>query len=161
MRHSTVVAVIAGVITSGLLCGAAAAGDVYKYTDERGNTMYTDRPMPGAVKVSSGAQRPAEASQRSYSAQQTASNQQLIASNQRIAQGQSDQRAAATVAKDMEASRAERCKKARAAYDTSLNSRRLYREQPGGQREYLSDAEIAAMRVEAAKAVEAICGPQG
>ncbi len=28
-------------------------GDVYKYTDERGNTMYTDRPMPGAIKVSS------------------------------------------------------------------------------------------------------------
>jgi len=43
MRHSTILAVIVGVLT----CTAVQAGDVYKYTDERGNTMYTDRPMPG------------------------------------------------------------------------------------------------------------------
>jgi len=161
MRHSTFVAVIAGVITSGLLCGAAAAGDVYKYTDERGNTMYTDRPMPGAVKVSSGAQRPVEASQRSYAAQQTATNQQLMASNQRVAQGQSDQRAAATVAKDLEATRAERCKKARADYETTINSRRMYREEKDGTRTYLNDAELSQQRLEGAKNVDAICGPQG
>ena len=161
MRHSTVVAVIAGVITSGLLCGAATAGDVYKYTDERGNTMYTDRPMPGAVKVSSGAQRPVEAAQRSYAAQQTASSQQLMASNQRIAQGQSDQRAAATLAKDLEASRAERCKKAREEYQQSIQSQRLYREAKDGTRTYLNDAEISQQRLAYAKNVDAICGPQG
>jgi len=161
MRHSTIVAVIAGVITSGLLCGAAVAGDVYKYVDERGNTLYTDRPMPGAVRVSSGAQRPAEAAQRSYAAQQNASNQQLSASNQRIAQGQSDQRAAATVAKDLEATRAERCKKARADYQTTINSQRLYRTEKDGSRAYLSDAEISQQRLAAAKNVDAICGPQG
>ncbi len=161
MRHSTVVAVIAGVITSGLLCGAASAGDVYKYTDERGNTMYTDRPMPGAVKVSSGAQRPAESSQRSYAAQQIATNQQLMASNQSIAQGQSDQRAAATVAKDMEASRAERCKKAREDYQNSLQSRRMYREEKDGTRTYLNESELSQQRIQYAKNVDAICGPQG
>jgi hypothetical protein len=161
MRHSTLVAVIAGVITSGLLCGAATAGDVYKYVDERGNTLYTDRPMPGAVKVASGAPRPVEASQRSYAAQQTATNQQLAASNQRIAQSQANSRAAATVAKDLEATRAERCKKARSDYNTSIASRRMYREEKDGQRTYLSDAELAQQRLEAAKSVEAICGPQG
>lgn len=161
MRHPTIVAVIAGVITSGLLCGAAAAGDVYKYTDERGNTMYTDRPMPGAVKVSSGAQRPVEATQRSYAAQQTSSNQQLMASNQRIAQGQSDQRAAATVAKDLEASRADRCKKAREDYQNSLQSRRMYREEKDGTRTYLNEAELSQQRIAYAKNVDAICGPQG
>jgi hypothetical protein len=160
MRHSTLVAVIAGVISSGLLCGAATAGDVYKYVDERGNTLYTDRPMPGAVKVASGAPRPAEATQRSYAAQQTATNQQLAASNQRIAQSQANTRAAATVAKDLEATRAERCKKARNDYNTSITSRRMYREE-NGQRTYLSDAELAQQRLEAAKSVEAICGPQG
>jgi hypothetical protein len=161
MRHSTVIAVIAGVITSGLLCGAATAGDVYKYVDERGNTLYTDRPMPGAVKVSSASHRPAETAQRSYAAEQAANNQQLTASNQRIAQAQSDSRAAATVAKDLEATRAERCKKARADYQTSITSRRMYREQKDGTRSYLSDAEISQQRLEAAKSVEAICGPQG
>jgi len=161
MRHSTIVAVIAGVITSGLLCGAATAGDVYKYVDERGNTLYTDRPMPGAVRVSSGTQRPVEATQRSYAAQQTSNNQQLAASNQRISQAQSDQRAAATVAKDLEATRLERCKKARSDYETSINSRRMYREEKDGTRSYLSDAELSQQRLAAAKSVEAICGPQG
>src|SRR5690349_25068684 len=108
MRHSTIIAAIAGV----LVCTAVQAGDVYKCTDERGNTMYTDRPMPGAIRVSSAVQRPAEVTERNSSAQRAADNQQLAASNQRLAQGQADSRAAAQVAKDLEATRAARCKQA-------------------------------------------------
>ena len=74
---------------------------------------------------------------------------------------QNDTRAAANVAKDLEASRAERCKKARAIYTTSINSQRLYRQTPDGKREYLTDAELAQQRLDAAKSVDAICGPQG
>jgi hypothetical protein len=157
MRHSTIIAVIVGV----LACTAVQAGDVYKYTDERGNTMYTDRPMPGAVRVAAGAQRPPEVKERNYAAQQSANNQQLAASNQRLAQGQSDSRAAAQVAKDLEATRAERCKQARDNYSTTINSRRLYTTDKDGKRSYLSDPEIAAARIEAQKSVDSICGPQG
>lgn len=157
MRHPTILFFVAAVLT----CAIAQAGDVYKYVDERGVTMYTDRPMPGAILVSTGTQRPPEAASRAYATQQAAQNSQLASSNQRIAEQQNDSRIAANVAKDLEATRAERCKKARADYQTTINSRRLYREKPGGEREYLSDAELAAMRVEAAKQVEAICGPQG
>jgi hypothetical protein len=123
--------------------------------------MYTDKPIPGATRVSTGTQRPPEVSARSYAAQQASQTSQLSNSNQRIATQQNDARIAANVAKDLEATRAERCKKARADYQTAINSRRLYREKAGGQREYLSDAELASMRVDAAKQVEAICGPQG
>ena len=157
MRHSTILAVIVGVLT----CTAVQAGDVYKYTDERGNTMYTDRPMPGAVRVSTGVQRPTEVTERNYAAQQAATNTQLSASNQRLAQGQSDQRAAAQVAKDLEATRAARCKQARDNYTTTINSRRLYTTDKDGNRAYLSDSQIAAERIEAQKTVESICGPQG
>jgi hypothetical protein len=157
MRHPTVLVFVAAMLT----CALAQAGDVYKYVDERGMTMYTDKPIPGAVRVATATQRPAEVAARSYAAQQSSQNAQLAASNQRIADQQNDQRIAANVAKDLEATRADRCKKARADYQVTINSRRLYRDKPGGQREYLSDAELAAMRVEAAKQVEAICGPQG
>jgi hypothetical protein len=157
MRHPTILVFVAAVLT----CALAQAGDVYKYTDERGQTMYTDKPIPGAVRVSTGSQRPPEVAARSYAAQQSSQNSQLAASNQRIADQKNDARIAANVAKDLEATRAERCKKARADYQTAINSRRLYREKAGGQREYLSDAELASMRVDAAKQVEAICGPQG
>jgi len=159
MRHSKILAAIAGVLTCAVL--TAQAGDVYKYTDERGNTMYTDRPMPGAIKVSSGAVRPSEVTQRNYDAQQATNNQQLAATNQRITQGQGDARAAAQVAKDLESSRAERCKQARDNYNTTINSRRLYTTDKDGNRQYLSDTQIASERLEARKTVDAICGPQG
>ena len=157
MSQIKILAVIAGLLGA---C-VAQAGDVYKYVDERGNTMYTDKPIPGAVRVSTGTQHPPEVSQRNYNAQQTATANSLNASNQRIAEGQTNQRAAEQVAKDLEASRAERCKKARADYDQSIASRRMYREKEGGQREYLNEAELAQARVEARKTVDAICGPQG
>ena len=157
MRHPTFLVLVTAVLS----CATAQAGDVYKYTDASGQTMYTDKPIPGAVRVSTGTQRPPEAAARSYAAQQAAQNGQLTASNARIANAQNDARVAANVAKDLEATRADRCKKARADYTQTINSRRLYRDEPGGKRTYLTDAELAAIRVEAAKQVEAICGPQG
>jgi hypothetical protein len=157
MRHSKILAAIAGA----LICAAAQAGDVYKYVDERGNTLYTDKPLPGAVRVATGTQRPPEVTQQAYATQQAAANRQLTDSNQRISDAQGNQRIAATVAKDLEATRAERCKKARADYQTSIQSRRMYNEDKDGKRTYLNDAQLSQQRVEAAKQVEAICGPQG
>jgi hypothetical protein len=161
MRHSTTLAVIAGVLTCAVLWNVAQAGDVYKYVDERGNTMYTDRPMPGAVRVSSGSIRPPEVTERSYAAQQAAANQQLSSSNQRISQSKDDQRVAGNVQKDLEASRVERCKKAREQYTNAINSQRLYRQDKDGNRVYLTDAELSQARLDSAKAVDSICGPQG
>ena len=162
MRNTKILAVIAGVLTCAVAVNERAhAGDVYKYVDERGVTLYTDKPIPGAVLVSTGAQRPPEAAARAYTANQATSKSQLTASNQRIADGQNDSRVAANVAKDLEATRVERCKKAREVYQTSINSQRLYRPTPDGGREFLNDAELAKQRIDAAKAVETICGPQG
>jgi uncharacterized protein DUF4124 len=161
MRYTSTLAVIVGVLASVLLCEATQAGDVYKYTDERGNVQYTDRPMPGAVKIASGSVRPPEVAARSYASQQSATSQQLNASNQRIAQSSDDQRIASNVAKDLEKSRVERCKQARDAYQSNINHRRLYRTDKDGNKVFLSDAELAQARMDAAKDVEAICGPQG
>jgi cell division septal protein FtsQ len=156
MRHTTILAAIAGVV----ICAFAHAGDVYKYVDERGNTLYTDKPIPGAVLVSTGSQKPPEAAAKSYAAQQASMNNQLASSNQRIADGQTDSRLAANVAKDLASSRADRCKQAREGYNKSIQSLRMYREKDG-KREYLSDAELAQARVDAARSVETVCGPQG
>ena len=162
MRHTKALTVIAGALACAIAqIGMAYAGDVYKYVDDRGVTLYTDKPVPGATLVSTSAQRPAEAAARMNAANAAATNAQLTASNQRIANAQTDSRVAATVAKDLEASRLERCKKAREVYQASINARRLYREGADGKREYLSEAELAQQRIESAKAVDAICGPQG
>jgi hypothetical protein len=156
MRTSTLL-----VIASLLACATAQAGDVYKYVDPQGRTHYTDKPIPGAERVATGAQRPPEAAAQAYAQQQNNQNRQLADSNQRIATQQSDTRAQEQVAKDLEATRAERCKKAREDYSSQIAARRIYKDNPDGTRSYLSDAEIAASRVNAQKAVESICGPQG
>jgi hypothetical protein len=162
MRHIKILAVTAGLLAGALVhTDQAQAGDVYKYVDDRGNTLYTDRPIPGAVRVSAGVQRPPEVQQRATAAQQTANANQVNNINQRTADTQSNQRVAAQVAKDLEATRAERCKKARDQYETSINSRRIYRENAKGEREYLDEKQLAQARVDALKEVEAICGPQG
>jgi hypothetical protein len=162
MRHTKAFVVISGVLACATFAGGVAhAGDVYKYVDERGTTLYTDKPIPGAVLVSTGTQRPPEYTARTNAANQAASNAQLTASNGRIATNQNDARVATNVAKDLEASRAERCKQARETYTKSINAQRLYRNLPDGKREYLNDAELEKTRIDTAKAVEAICGPQG
>jgi uncharacterized protein DUF4124 len=162
MRHIKALAVFAGVLSCSLIhTEMAQAGDVYKYVDERGTTLYTDKPIPGAVLVSTGSQRPPEVAARASAASQTATNAQLAASNQRIAEAQNDSRVSANVAKDVGASQAERCKEARAQYQTTITSRKLYKETGDGQRVYLNDAETDQARLDSAKKVEAICGPQG
>jgi hypothetical protein len=162
MRQLKILAVTAGVLSCALFhSGMAQAGDVYKYVDDRGVTLYTDKPLPGAVLVSTGTQRPPEVAQRNAAASRAATNSQLNASNQRITDSQTNQRVAANVAKDLEASRLERCKKARDSYQMSISMVRMYRNGPDGERIYLTDAELAQQRMDAAKAVEAICGPQG
>jgi hypothetical protein len=160
MRHIKALAVFAGVLSCAVV-HVAQAGDVYKYVDERGATLYTDKPLPGAVLVSTGSQRPPEVAQRNYAASQAATNANLNASNQRIADSRDNSRVAANVAKDLEASRTERCKLARESYDKSISSHRMYRPGKDGEREYLTEAELAEQRMNAAKAVEATCGPQG
>ena len=162
MRHTRVLAVTTAVVTCMFgFSHLVNAGNVYKHVDERGITMYTDKPFPGAVLVSTGSQHPPDVAMRNQAAQQAAMNSQLAASNQRIADSQANTRLAATVNKDLDATRAERCKKAKEAYTISINARRLYRDTPDGKREFLNDAEIAKQRLDAAKAVEVTCGPQG
>ena len=118
--------------------------------------------MPGAVKVSARF----AASSGNHRAQPTPPSRPPTTSSSPPAisasrKAQADSRVAATVAKDLEATRAERCKQARDDYNTSINSRRLYTDDKDGKRTYLSDVAARSQRLEAAKAVESICGPQG
>jgi len=162
MRHTKILAVIAGVLSCALVqTEQVQAGDVYKYVDEKGTTLYTDKPIPGAVLVSTGSQRPPEVAARTNASNQAASSSQLAASNQRIADAQNDARVSATVAKDLEAQRKENCKKAREQYQVTVTAYRLYKTGPDGQRQYMTAEEIDKARLNSAKEVEAICGPQG
>ena len=160
MRHTKISVVIAGVLACALFhSGLAHAGDVYKYVDDHGTTLYTDKPIPGAVLVSTGSQRPPEVAQRNYAATQAATNSQLSASNQRIAESKDNSRLAANVAKDLEASRAERCKKARENYNFTITSLRLATSARSSARITRGRGRVAGAEREIASVVGPLCTP--
>lgn len=137
-----------------LLSGTAGA-DVYKFKDEKGNVLYTDKPatLPAErLNVQSqktdvvAVQARQEAEQKRM---QDADNARKQASG-----AQADQKAAEQLsAKD----KADRCAKARARYDSYMNSQRLFEQGPDGQRRYLTSEELDAARASAKASMDVMC----
>jgi hypothetical protein len=132
-----------------------AAADVYKFKDDKGNVLYTDKPatLPAerlniqsqktdVVAVQARAQ---EESQRQQSADKT---------NQQAAAQSKDQQAATQLNATQ---KAEQCTKARQRYDSYMNSQRLYEPGKDGERRYLSDAELDAARASAKASMDVMC----
>ena len=123
--------------------GAAVAGDIYKWVDAEGNVHYGDRPVAPQSERMDIDSRPTTAA--SVEAQTAA----LAASNDRRAEARTaaDEDAAAAAELRAEAEqRAERCAASRATMQRFVQSRRLYREDEGGERQYLDEAEMQAAR---------------
>jgi hypothetical protein len=132
-----------------------AAADVYKFKDDKGNVLYTDKPstLPAerlniqsqktdVVAVQARAQ---EESQRQQSADKT---------NQQAAAQSKDQQAAT---QQNATQKAEQCTKSRQRYDAYMNSQRLYEQGKDGERRYLSDAELDAARASAKASMDVMC----
>lgn len=142
---------------SALVAGSALASDIYRYTDAEGNIHYVDRPTGEASE-----QRVAIASKRSSTSQAQARNSEP--------QNSGAQESAAAVAEEAAAqkqTRAEKnaekkerdkkCASYRAKLESMVTSRRLYREDENGEREYLDDAQIEEARSKAQQLVEENC----
>jgi hypothetical protein len=139
-------------ICAALFAAAPASADVYKYKDEHGNVLYTDKPST----------LPAE--RLNVQSQKTdvvavQARQQAEASRQQAAAAatQQPQRTDPKTAQAMAADKAEQCKKARERYDTYMNSQRLFKQGANGEREYLSDAELDAARASAKSTMDEFC----
>ena len=136
---------------------AARSGraDVYKFKDDNGNVLYTDKPstLP-AERLNMQSQKTdvvavQDARQEDDEAQQDADK----ASQQAAQRSRQQQATPAAAAKD----KAERCTKARERYDSYMNSQRLYEAQADGERRYLSDAELDAARASAKASMDVMC----
>jgi hypothetical protein len=123
--------------------GAAVAGDIYKWVDAEGNVHYGDRPVAPQSERMDIESRPTTAA--SVEAQTSA----LAASNDRRAEARTaaDEDAAAAAELRAEAEqRAAKCAASRATMQRFVQSRRLYREDEAGERQYLDEAEMQAAR---------------
>ncbi|MCB1623310.1 MAG: DUF4124 domain-containing protein [Pseudomonadales bacterium] len=147
MRHLT----FCLLALTGFIGIAHANGDVYRYTDEKGQVHFTDRWRPGAELVKSGtgqASRPTPTNNTS-----TASNNQTAISDRLDAEA-----AARAVNQDVANKRAEQCKTAKERYDKAIAARRMYKSDEKGNRTYISDAEAEQTRLDARKAMDLACG---
>jgi Domain of unknown function (DUF4124) len=135
---------------------AAAAADVYRFVDAQGGIHYTDTWVPGStvIKVehrsTSGGSAPATA--------RTAQGQQAIASGDRARADLAKQADERTVHTDVAQARDEDCTKAKESYDKAVRSRRIIKTDKEGQREYLSETDADAYRLQLRQDVQAACG---
>ena len=150
LRRTLITIMLAGLAT------VAAAESVYKWVDASGQVHYTDRPP-----TESGAKLLGvfEREQMMATGEETggeAAPSNTYDAGPALEEAQGD-KAAAAVQRDVDQVRSEQCKQAQERYKTYIESRRLYRETADGKREYLTDAELAAARIEAKKAVDDLC----
>lgn len=150
LRRFTVLTFTAVVLSSGI-----ASADVYKFTDDKGNVLYTDKPatLP-AERLNVQSQKTDIVAVQARQEAEMKRIQEADRARQQTGSQRADQKAANELtAKD----KAERCTKARERYDSYMNSQRLYKAGENGERSYLSDAELDTARNSAKVSMEELC----
>jgi phage protein D len=137
-----------------VLLSHVARADVYCKREGQGQMQCSDRPMPGAERVVTGASKIPGAN-----AAATAAEAERLKTVQGQMQTQQAKEATQqTVQQDVATVRAEQCQKAQTNYDKAIRARRLTRTNANGEREFLSDAAADAARLEAKAVVDEACG---
>ena len=131
-----------------------ASADVYKYKDEKGNVLYTDKPqyLP--------AERLSIKTESSNIVDLDKKDDDTADQADRDAARKQTQESAAEKKKanqSMAAGKAEACNKAREDYRQRMAAQRVYEEGAKGERRYLTDKELEASRASAKQAMDALC----
>jgi Domain of unknown function (DUF4124) len=138
-----------------VLAAGPVAADVYKFKDDKGNVLYTDKPstLP-AERLNIQSQKTDTVAVQTRQQEEMKRLQEADKANQQ-ASGQNKDQAQSSQMNATE--RAEQCTKARERYDQYATSRRLYEKLPDGSRRYLSDAELDAARTSAKTSMDEMC----
>ncbi len=159
---------ISWVVGAFLVAGVASmatAETVYKWIDSKGQVHYTDLPprqgdakVLGVYQQESGTADDQGDDNGNYAEEGDGeeSGEQTAAQTKSPEPPPSD---AARQAAENDAAKAkvEQCKAAQDRYQQYVNSRRLYRDLPGGKREYLTDKELSDARARAKQSVDDYC----
>lgn len=147
--------ILAGIATT------TAFADVYRWVDEHGVPHYTDQWVPGAQVIKSTRPHPSD----SESGNRASSVQ---AGAEHASQELSQEDAARAVKADEAKLREQQCKDAKDRYEKALIAKRFYKPTKPGEkdeertadREYLSDEQAEAYRVQVRAEMEQACGKQ-
>ena len=143
------------VIAAAALTSSAFAGEIYKYVDENGNVHYVDRPTG-----ESGEERLdvsySGTSSETVTAQVQKRRDYMSALEEARTDAKSQREAEAQARAEME-ERAAKCQEHRARLESYLQSRRLYRENAAGEREYLDEDQTMEARRKVEEAIQENC----
>ena len=131
--------------------GPAAAGDIFKWTDEDGNVHFEDRPTgenPEKVAIQSKPTNPARVQANVQSRADAAAKAETAAAPAGPSPAELQAQADA---------RAEKCSTSRALLQRFVTSRRLYRQDENGERVYLDEDETQAARERVENQVQDYC----
>ncbi|HKQ11905.1 MAG TPA: DUF4124 domain-containing protein [Steroidobacteraceae bacterium] len=152
MLRTLVLLAAAGVV---VVAGPAAA-DVYKFKDDKGNVLYTDKPstLP-AERLNIQSNKTDVVAAQTRQQEEMKRMQDAAKANQPApaAAAANPQQAPQLSASD----KADQCTKSRERYEKYSTSQRLYEMLPDGSRRYLSDAEIDAARASSKASMDVMC----
>jgi len=143
------------VLSAAALATSAFAGEIYKYVDEDGNVHYLDRPTG-----ESGEERMdisySGTSNAAVSARVEKRRDYMATLEEARSEAKSQREAEAQARAEMEA-RAAKCQEHRARLESYLQSRRLFRENEAGEREYLDEEQMMEARRKVEEAIQEDC----
>lgn len=143
------------VLSAAALTTSAFAGEIYKYVDDNGNVHYVDRPTG-----ESGEERLDISYTGTSSEAVTARVQQrrdyMSALDEARSEAKTQREAEAQARAEME-QRAAKCQEHRARLESYLQSRRLFRENEAGEREYLDEEQTMEARRKVEEAIQENC----
>ena len=143
------------VLTAAALATSAFAGEIYKYVDDDGNVHYLDRPTG-----ESGEERLditySGTSSESVNARVQKQRDYMAALDEARSEAKSQREAEAQARAEME-QRAAKCQEHRARLESYLQSRRMYRENAAGEREYLDEEQMMEARRKVEEAIQETC----
>jgi len=145
---------------------SAAHADVYRWVDDHGGVHYSDQWVPGSEVIKSNRPHPTTTSANTDSSQRTpsAGSKPSNSSSSSSTDGQSAEKA---VKQDLAKVREQQCKEAKDRYDKAIQARRIYKassnekskdEDRPDDRQYMSDEEADAYRVQTRKDMDQFCG---
>jgi hypothetical protein len=153
-------------ISSLLFVGAVsvANADVFRWVDDHGGVHYSDQWVPGSEVIKSTKPHPPSSSVTADTSHRasTASTPSSSSSS-----STSDDQNAKAVKQDLAKVREQQCKDAKERYEKAIQARRIYKPKQGDtpkgddrsdDRQYLSDEEADAYRVQVRKEVQDYCG---
>lgn len=151
-RHGLITVIsIAALLATGLV----AAGEIYRWTDENGTIHYVDRPtgQPDEARL--------DVISRSTDNAAVTARVQARREARAAARQVADEAPPEMSKEEIQAEQAERqekCQMYRDRLEQFLRSQRLYKEDDGGERQYLSEEEIMAARQRVQDQIEEYCG---